>query len=61
MSKKFSVKLKKSKIGCTQDQIRTIEAIGLRKINSVVELADNPANRGQLYKVQHLVEIVVIK
>lgn len=61
MSKKFNVKLKRSRIGCTQDQIRTIDALGFRKTNSVVELADNPANRGQLYKIQHLIEIVVIK
>lgn len=61
MSKKFKVKLKRSMIGCTQDQIRTIKAVGLRKINHVVELADNLANRGQLYKIQHLIEIEVKK
>lgn len=61
MGKKFSVKLKKSKIGCTESQIKTINAIGLNKINSTVEMADNSANRGQLYKVQHLLEITVIK
>lgn len=61
MAKKFSVKLKKSTIGCTDSQIKTIQALGLKKINSVVEMADNAANRGQLYKVQHLVEITVIK
>ncbi len=59
--KKFSIKLKKSTIGCSQSQIKTVHAIGLRKINSVVEMVDNPANRGQLYKIQHLVEITVIK
>ncbi len=59
--KKFNVKLKKSTIGCTDSQIKTIRAIGLRKINSTVEMTDNPANRGQLYKVQHLVEITVLK
>jgi large subunit ribosomal protein L30 len=61
MAKTFEVKLKKSTIGCSQDQIKTIHALGLKKINQVVTKADNAANRGQLYKVQHLVEITVKK
>lgn len=61
MAKTFEVKLKKSTIGCTQDQIRTVHALGLRKVNQVVTKTDTPANRGQLYKVQHLVEILVKK
>lgn len=59
MAKTFEVKLKKSTIGCSQDQIKTVRALGLKKLNQVVVKADNPANRGQLYKVQHLVEITV--
>ena len=61
MAKTFEVKLKKSTIGCSDDQIRTIRALGLKKLNQVVTKADNPANRGQLYKVQHLVEMTVKK
>lgn len=61
MSKKFHVTLKKSTIGCSQDQIRTVHAIGLRKINKSVEVADNLANRGQLFKVQHLLNIKIVK
>lgn len=61
MSKKFVVTLKRSTISCSDDQIKTIKCLGLKKINSQVELADNPANRGQLYKVQHLVDIKVVK
>ncbi len=61
MAKTFEIKLKRSTIGCSEDQIRTVHALGLKKINQVVTKADNPANRGQLYKVQHLVEIVVKK
>lgn len=59
MAKTFEVKLVKSTIGCNDDQIKTIRALGLKKINQTVVKADNPANRGQLYKVQHLVEITV--
>ncbi len=61
MGKTFDVKLKKSTIGCSPTQIRTIHAMGLKKINSTVTMADNAANRGQLFKVQHMVEIVVKK
>lgn len=61
MAKTFVVTLKKSTISCSQDQIKTIHAIGLKKINQTVEMKDNPANRGQLLKVQHLIEIEVKK
>ncbi len=61
MAKTFEIKLKKSTIGCSPTQLKTMEALGLRKINQTVTKADNPANRGQLYKIQHLVEITVNK
>ena len=61
MAKSFVVKLKRSLISCTESQIKTVQALGLRKVNSVVEVADNLANRGQLTKVQHLLEITVKK
>jgi len=61
MAKTFEVKLKRSTIGCSDDQIRTVRALGLKKVNQVVTKTDTPANRGQLYKVQHLVEITVKK
>ena len=34
-----------------QTQRNAVRSLGLRKINSVVELTDNPAIRGQLHKV----------
>lgn len=61
MAKTFEIKLKKSTIGCSQDQIKTVRALGLRKTNQTVVKTDTPANRGQLYKVQHLLEITVKK
>lgn len=61
MAKTFDIKLKRSTIGCSPSQIRTIHAMGLKKINSTVTMADNAANRGQLFKVQHMVEIIVKK
>ena len=61
MAKTFEIKLKRSTIGCSPTQIRTAHALGLKKVNSVVTKADTAANRGQLYKIQHLVEITVKK
>lgn len=61
MAKAFRVKLKKSIIGATQDQKDTVRCLGLRKINNTKVIADNPANRGQIFKVQHLLEVTVEK
>ena len=54
---KVKVTLKRSLIGRPETQRRTVRALGLRKINSVVELPDNPAIRGQLLKVEHLIKV----
>jgi large subunit ribosomal protein L30 len=58
MAKTFRVKLKKSTIGCTESQIRTVESLGLGKLGSEVVMKDNPANRGQILKIQHLVDVI---
>ena len=54
---KIRVKLKRSLIGTTQTQRATIACIGLRKREQVVEVEDNRAMRGQILKVQHLLEV----
>ena len=54
---KVKVTLKRSLIGRPETQRKTVRALGLRKINAVVELPDNPAIRGQLHKVEHLVVV----
>lgn len=56
-SKAFAVTLKRSLIGCTTSQIETARCLGLRKRHQVVEVKDTPANRGQIYKIQHLIEV----
>ena len=61
MAKSFRVKLKRSLIGTPKDQRETVRCLGLRKINSEAVLADNPANRGQIFKVQHLLDVKVEK
>ncbi len=59
--KKFKITLVKSKIGCSKDQLRTVEALGLKRRSQSVVLADNPANRGQVLKIQHLLSVEVVK
>jgi large subunit ribosomal protein L30 len=54
---KLKVKLVKSVIGSKDDQIATVKALGLRKINSEVEHNDTPQIRGMIQKVIHLVEV----
>lgn len=59
MAKKFQVKLVKSVIGCTVDQKETIRCLGLKRIGQQVVVADTPASRGQIFKMQHLLKVTV--
>lgn len=61
MEKTFLVTLKRSLIGCTDTQRKTVAALGLRKRLKSVTVKDNAANRGQILKVQHLVDVKVQK
>lgn len=61
MAKTFKVKLIKGLRGCSDTQRKTVASMGLTRTNSEVVLADNPANRGQILKVQHLVSVTVQK
>jgi large subunit ribosomal protein L30 len=54
---KLRVKWVKSAIGYSKDQKATIRALGLRKLQQTVEHEDNPALRGMIRKVNHLVKI----
>ncbi|MGL5261527.1 MAG: 50S ribosomal protein L30 [Bacteroides sp.] len=55
-----SIKIKqvKSRIGAPEDHKRTLDALGLRKMNQVVEHEDTSSILGMVKKVQHLVTIV---
>jgi len=54
---KLRIKLVKSTIGRKEDQVKTVEALGLKKVNSEVEHNDTPQIRGMIQKVIHLVEV----
>ncbi len=62
MAKSFRVKLKKSLIGSSQRQKDTVNCIGgLRRINQEVVVKDTPQVRGQITKMQHLLDVSVEK
>ena len=51
----ITIKLAKSRIGCTPNQKKTLDALGLRRREMVKTFPDNPAVRGMIAKVSHLV------
>lgn len=58
---KLKVKLVRSTIGSITKHKKTVEALGLGKLNSVVTHDDNPAIRGMINHVRHLVEVEEIE
>jgi large subunit ribosomal protein L30 len=54
-AKRVKVTLIRSTIGFNETQAKTVEGMGLRRLNHTVELADTPATRGMIHKVRHLV------
>ena len=54
---KLKITLTRSLIGRPATQRDTVKAIGLKKLNSSVELPDNESIRGQLHKVEHLITV----
>ncbi|MGI6545035.1 MAG: 50S ribosomal protein L30 [Fastidiosipilaceae bacterium] len=55
MAEVLKITLKKSLCGASQTQKATAQALGLSKIGKVVEQKDNPAIRGMIRKLSHLV------
>ncbi|CAM4226409.1 50S ribosomal protein L30 [Gillisia limnaea] len=54
---KIKVTQVKSAIKRTQNQKRTLEALGLRRLNQVVEHENTPNILGMVDKVKHLVSV----
>ncbi len=48
----------RSRIGCPESQRRILRSLGLKKLNQVVERPDNPATRGIVAKIPHLIQII---
>ena len=55
--KKIKVKQVRSQIRRPQNQKRTLEALGLRKMNQVVEHNATPEILGMVNKIKHLISV----
>jgi large subunit ribosomal protein L30 len=55
--KKIKVKLVRGLAGTKQQHRDTVRGLGLRKLNQVSEVADTPAVRGMINRVNYLVRI----
>ena len=57
MADKLKVTLVKSTIGAIPKHRKTVAALGLTKMHKTVELPDNPAVRGMVKQVCHLLKL----
>jgi large subunit ribosomal protein L30 len=55
---KIKIKQVKSRIGRPKDQKRTLDALGLRKINATVTHEATPQILGMVHKIKHLITVV---
>jgi large subunit ribosomal protein L30 len=56
-SEKLKVTLVRSGIGRPRDQRRTLQGLGLTRLNRTVVLGDTAEVRGMIQKVSHLVRV----
>jgi large subunit ribosomal protein L30 len=61
VAKKLAITLTRSVIGRPEDQRITVKTLGLRKMHQTVIHNDNPAIRGMINKVAHLVQVKEIE
>lgn len=54
----MKVKLVRSLIKCSRDQLGAVRALGLRRIGDVVEVPDTASGLGQVNKIKFLLEVV---
>ena len=57
MADYLKVTLVKSTIGAIPKHKKTLEALGLHKVNKSVELPNNAATLGMVQQVRHLVKV----
>ena len=55
---KIKIKQVRSRIGRPKDQRRTLDALGLRRMNAMVEHNATPQILGMVKKVSHLITVV---
>ena len=54
----IKVKQIRSRIHATKRQKATLEKMGMKKLNQVVEIEDTPSNRGLINSVHYLVTVI---
>lgn len=60
MSGQIRITLRHSRIGATPRQREVLRGLGLRRVDSCVVRPDDPAIRGMVQKVIHLVEVEAV-
>jgi ribosomal protein L30 len=60
VSGRLRITMRRSQIGSTPRQREVLRGLGLRRINASVLRPDDPAIRGMVAKVAHLVEVETI-
>ena len=60
VAKQLQIRQVRSGVGAPKDQRATLEALGLRHQHSVTQ-QDNPAIRGMIFKVRHLIEVTELE
>jgi large subunit ribosomal protein L30 len=60
VSGKIRITLRHSQIGANPRQREVLRGLGLRRVDSCVVRPDDPAIRGMVQKVIHLVEVAAI-
>ena len=55
---KIKIRQVRSRIGRPKDQKRTLDALGLRKMQTVVEHNATPQILGMVAKIKHLITVV---
>lgn len=58
---RLRVTLTRSLIGLKPAHVRTLQALGLRKIRATVEHADTPAIRGMLTRVPYAIRVEAVR
>lgn len=54
----IKIKQIRSRIHAPRTQKATLDTLGLKKLNQVVEVEDNTTNRGLVQTVHHLVQVI---
>ncbi|MGO1469575.1 MAG: 50S ribosomal protein L30 [Tissierella sp.] len=54
----IKIKLIKSPIGKTEKHKKTVEALGFKKVNQVLEKSDTPQIRGMINQISSMIELI---